>query len=87
MLGRRKKPAFFAASGHLTKTADMEVNRRMKMVVFWVDAPCSLIEIGRRFRASYCIRHQVNISEDGHLHTRRRENLKSRMFFLFVSDC
>jgi hypothetical protein len=52
----------------------------MKMAVFWVVAPCSLVEIDRRFRDAYCLHHQGNdrnISEDSHLHTRRREILKS----------
>jgi hypothetical protein len=26
----------------------------MKMAVFWVVAPCSLVEFYRRFRAAYC---------------------------------
>jgi hypothetical protein len=30
----------------------------MKMVVFWDDSPCSLVEIDQRFRGSYCLHHQ-----------------------------
>jgi hypothetical protein len=30
----------------------------MKMTVFWNVAPCSLVEIDRRFRDSYCLHHQ-----------------------------
>jgi hypothetical protein len=66
------------------------------MAVFWVVAPCSLIEIYQRFRRICCLNHQVDGAactsetsvnfyqttrcynpEDSHLHTRRRENLKS----------
>jgi hypothetical protein len=37
-----------------------------KMAVFWVVAPCSLVEVYQRFNP-----------EDSHLRTHRRENLKS----------
>jgi hypothetical protein len=30
----------------------------MKMAVFWDVAPCSLVDIGRRFRGAYCLHHQ-----------------------------
>jgi hypothetical protein len=30
----------------------------MKMTVFWDVAPCSLVEIYRRFRGAYCLHHQ-----------------------------
>jgi hypothetical protein len=30
----------------------------MKMAVFWVVAPCSLVEVYRRFRGSCCLHHQ-----------------------------
>jgi hypothetical protein len=32
--------------------------RWMKMVVFWVVAPCSLVEVYRRFRGPCCLHHQ-----------------------------
>jgi hypothetical protein len=41
------------------------------MAVFWVVAPCSLVEIYQRFRGPSCLHHQ------GDLRTNRRENLKS----------
>jgi hypothetical protein len=59
------------------------------MAVFWVAAPCSLVEVFRRFRGACCLHHQGDRPDDGrlhgattqktaiHLHTRRRENLKS----------
>jgi hypothetical protein len=28
-----------------------------KMIVFWVVAPCSLVEIYRRFKSACCLRH------------------------------
>jgi hypothetical protein len=31
----------------------------MKMAVFWDFAPCSLVEIYRRFRDTYCLHHQA----------------------------
>jgi hypothetical protein len=30
----------------------------VKMAVFWDAAPCSLIEVDRRFRGAYCLYHQ-----------------------------
>jgi hypothetical protein len=39
-----------------------------KMAVFWVVAPCSLVDVYQRFRGPCC------------LHPRRRENLKSYAF-------
>jgi hypothetical protein len=30
----------------------------MKMAVFWVVSPCSLVDVFRRFRGSYCLHHQ-----------------------------
>jgi hypothetical protein len=62
------------------------------MAVFWDGAPCSLVDIKRRFRGAYASNIRVRSSEikviiyqtarrnipvDSHLHTRRRENLKS----------
>jgi hypothetical protein len=47
------------------------------MAVSWDVAPCSLVDIDRRFREAYYLHHQdalmmeavSNISEDRHLHT------------------
>jgi hypothetical protein len=30
----------------------------MKMVLFWVIMPCSLVEVFRRFRGACCLHHQ-----------------------------
>jgi hypothetical protein len=69
---------------HVLKTA------RLKVTVFWDDAPCSLVETDRRLTAlmmkavstSEMSVHiyqttRRNVLEDSHLHTCRRENLKS----------
>jgi hypothetical protein len=32
--------------------------KNMKMAVFWVVAPCSLVEIYRPFRGACCLHHQ-----------------------------
>jgi hypothetical protein len=68
------------------------------MVVFWVVAPCSLVEVYQRFGGPCCLHHQGDESpetlvdfyqtarhdnpEDNHLRTHRRENLK---FYLYGS--
>jgi hypothetical protein len=53
------------------------------MAVFWVVAPCSLVEVYQRFRGPSCLHHQGDETtrrynpEDSNLRTHRRENLKS----------
>jgi hypothetical protein len=59
----------------------------MKMDVFWVVAPCSLVEFYQRFTGPCCLHHQGDRPDDGDRprrhpavrieHTHRRENLKS----------
>jgi hypothetical protein len=66
-------------------TAQYEVFNREKMAVFWVVAPCSLVEIALMMEAARTSATLVNFyqttrcfnPEDSHLHTHRRENLKS----------
>jgi hypothetical protein len=63
----------------------------LKMAIFWVVAPCSLVQVYRRFRGALMM-DAVSTSEtlvnvyqttrrnnpqDSHLHTHHRENLKS----------
>jgi hypothetical protein len=42
---------------------------------FWDRAPCSLVDVGRCFRGTYCLRRYI--PEGFTIHTRSRENLKS----------
>jgi hypothetical protein len=66
-----------------------------KMAVFWVVAPCSLVEVYQRFRGPSCLHHQGDRPdqttrrynpEDSHLLTQSRENLKSYSeLFSFVT--
>jgi hypothetical protein len=37
--------------------SNLELNRRVKMAVFWVVASCSLVEIYQRFRGPCCLHH------------------------------
>jgi 16S rRNA C1402 (ribose-2'-O) methylase RsmI len=69
------------------------------MAVFWVVAPCSLVEVYQRCDALmmeaartsetlvnfYQTRRRYN-PEDSHLHTRRRENLKPYLIPLWFSE-
>jgi hypothetical protein len=48
----------------------------MKMAVFWVVAPCSLVEVTQRYNP-----------EDSHLRTHRRENLKSYLLTHHLKIC
>jgi hypothetical protein len=72
----------------------------LKMAVFWVIVPCSLVQAYRHFRGACCLHHQgdhpemsVNFyqttwrtnPEDSHLHTCCHENLKSHLWFLFIA--
>jgi hypothetical protein len=34
---------------------------RTKMAVFWVAAPCSLVEVYQRFRGTCCLHHQGDL--------------------------
>jgi hypothetical protein len=48
-----------------------------KMAVFWVVAPCSLVEVHQRFRGPCCLHHQGDLSSPTLLnfyHTTRRYN-------------
>jgi hypothetical protein len=40
------------------KVCNVEMNLHLKMAVFWVVAPCSLVKIYRRFRGSCYLHHQ-----------------------------
>jgi hypothetical protein len=65
------------------------------MTIFWDVAPCSLVEVYRYLRGLIALiikalsasettanlyqTTRLNIPEDSHLHTRRRENLRSHL--------
>jgi hypothetical protein len=65
---------------------------KLKMAVFWLVAPCNLVESERYFRAvvfislmmeaaiitETSVKFYQNTPEDSHLDIRPRENLKSR---------
>jgi hypothetical protein len=40
----------------------------MKMTAYWVIAPCSLVEVDRRFRSVYCLSHGDDRSVSTRLH-------------------
>jgi hypothetical protein len=52
------------------------------MTVFGDVAPCSLVEVYRRFRGACCLHHQGDDTRDNHHNTRRRKNLKSHKITL-----
>jgi hypothetical protein len=37
----------------------------MKMAVFWVVAPCSLVEVYRRFKGACCLHHHKDLWNNG----------------------
>jgi hypothetical protein len=43
----------------------------MKMTVFWVVAPCSLVKVYQRFRGPCCLYHQGDNPEDSHLQDKK----------------
>jgi hypothetical protein len=65
----------------------------LKAAVFWDVAPCSLVDIDRRFRGAEAVSSSEtsvnidettrrNIPEDNHLHKCHRENLRSQLSFI-----
>jgi hypothetical protein len=50
----------------------------MKLVVFWVVAPCNLVDAYRRFRGPSCLRHQYDDSSP--YQTTRRNNPEDSHF-------
>jgi hypothetical protein len=51
----------------------------MKTAVLWDVAPCNLVDVYRLFRCACCLHRPGDGPKDSHLHTRRRENLKSHL--------
>jgi hypothetical protein len=72
---------------------------RLKMAVFWVVATCSLVEVYKAIAlmmeavitsetsVNFYQNTRRNNPEDGHLHTRRRENLKSHLTLAWPPCC
>jgi hypothetical protein len=54
--------------------------RNMKMTVFWVVAPCRLIEVNKRFTGTCCLHHQGDLSDYAAQHPRRQPPSKSYYF-------
>jgi hypothetical protein len=62
-----------------------ETINTVEMIVFWGNAPCGLVDIALMMEVqnssqtsvSCCQTPRRNVPEDGHLHTRRCENMKS----------
>jgi hypothetical protein len=52
----------------------------MKMAVFWVVAPCSLVEVYQHFRGPCCLHHQGNDSDDDSLHFKTSTQLHTFTF-------
>jgi hypothetical protein len=44
--------------------AKITKSNTVKMAIFWVVAPCSVIEVYRRFRGACCLHHQGNHCPD-----------------------
>jgi hypothetical protein len=63
------------------KSEDYDVDETtwnfLQFIVFWDVAPCSHVEVDRRFKGAYCVHYQGD-----EIHTLLRENLKSHMEFL-----
>jgi hypothetical protein len=63
-----------------------------KMAVFWVVAPCSLVEVARKVEAVRSSETAVNVyqttrrcnPEDNHLRTYRREDLKTLFSIIYA---
>jgi hypothetical protein len=80
-------------------TSGIQTHNPYEDAVFWVVAPCSLVEVYQRFGGPFCLLHQGDEKaargyqttqrynpEDSHLRTHRRENLKSYSQSLCFSD-
>jgi hypothetical protein len=81
---RKEKP-------HIVANFQQQTKSQLKLTVFWVTAPCSLVETHQRFRYSYCpdggSTHLSNVGQflpnytaqhprRSHCHAYRDDNLK-----------
>jgi hypothetical protein len=46
---------------HTSTYSFRRTKQRFKMAVFWVVAPCSLVELYQRFRGPCCLHHQGDL--------------------------
>jgi hypothetical protein len=63
----------------------------MKIAVFWVVAPCSLVEVYRRFTGACCIHHQGdhkttrrNNPEDSDLNTTKQFTVNTTEAYIYI---
>jgi cephalosporin hydroxylase len=56
-------------SGHVYVSAIVrfQVLKAVKITAFWNIAPCTVVEVGRRFGGSYCLYHQSDGGGGKHL--------------------
>jgi hypothetical protein len=54
-------PMFLRNVGIYLRVYTTSQPRRTKMAVFWVVAPCSLVELYQRFRGPCCLHHQGDL--------------------------
>jgi hypothetical protein len=81
----RRRINFLSTQFCLLSERRCNYNFSMKMAVFWVVATCRMVWVYQHFRGLYCLHHhgqstQRYNSQDGHLHSHHRENLKSHNF-------
>jgi hypothetical protein len=64
-----------------------------EMAVFWVVAPCSLVEVYQRFRGPCCLHHQGDCSDNTAQQSRRQPstiislNSVNQLIFVMVKCC
>jgi hypothetical protein len=50
-----------------TRTSALKLQEVVKISIFWDVAPCSIVEVDRRFRGAYCLHHQGDEAGSKHL--------------------
>jgi hypothetical protein len=56
----------------------------MRMADFWVAAPCSLVEVCRRFRGACCLHHHGSETSVNLYRTTRRNNPEDSHLYGFL---
>jgi hypothetical protein len=59
----------------------------VKMAVFWVVAPCSLVEVYQRFRGPCCLHHQGDHRPDYTALQPRRQPSSTWFIFSTITNC